>query len=186
MFLKDVLDNDAFYRILLRLPSRWALTCRRAGHWPIWPNAAPAHCRNNLREKRRAQRHDLQHSSKATPDNIKFLHGGSKRRGTSVLRRHSASDASGRRGPEKASQVLRRSEEMERRYQIISELGVKSIDAYKRNHHHRGKPERRPRSRNGAPARQGPAEDSAESNTPFQHVTLPTLVIVIDAGWTWN
>jgi len=119
---------------------------------------------------------------KATPDNIKFLMVDPKRlelssyEGIPHLMHPVVVD------PKKASQVLRWTvEEMERRYQIISELGVKSIDAYNEIIITRGKartaakepkPEPRPD--------RDPAEDSAESDAPFQHVTLPYIVIVID------
>ena len=184
VFLKDVLDNDAFTESSLRLPI--ALGVDFVGTPVIADLARMPHLliAGTTGSGKSVALNAMICSIlfKATPDNIKFLMVDPKRlelssyEGIPHLMHPVVVD------PKKASQVLRWTvEEMERRYQIISELGVKSIDAYNEIIITRGKartaakepkPEPRPD--------RDPAEDSAESDAPFQHVTLPYIVIVID------
>ncbi|MBN1381266.1 MAG: DNA translocase FtsK 4TM domain-containing protein [Deltaproteobacteria bacterium] len=102
--------------------------------------------------------------------------------------------------PKKAAQVLKWAvEEMERRYEIISRTGVKSIEAYNRlmakNLSAKGKPpaEEKPKETNGvdgngvevnealaeAAARAGNDGDSSKTELEFP-AKLPYIVIVID------
>jgi S-DNA-T family DNA segregation ATPase FtsK/SpoIIIE len=118
---------------------------------------------------------------KAQPDDVKFLMVDPKRlelssyEGIPHLMHPVVVD------PKKASQVLRWTvEEMERRYRIISDLSVKSIDAYNelllKN----------PTGKAAAKEQMGSGMDNAaaagteRSDRQINHVRLPYIVVVID------
>jgi len=87
VYLKEVLDNEAFLESSFRLPI--ALGVNFVGA-PVVADLtkmpAFAHRRHHrLRQKRRAQRHDLQYSFKAQPDDVKFLMIRSQEAGTVFL-----------------------------------------------------------------------------------------------------
>ncbi|MDD3249193.1 MAG: DNA translocase FtsK 4TM domain-containing protein [Smithellaceae bacterium] len=177
VFLKDVLDNDAFTESSLRLPI--ALGVDFVGAPVIADLARMPHLliAGTTGSGKSVALNAMICSIlfKAPPDDIKFLMVDPKRlelssyEGIPHLMHPVVVD------PKKASQVLRWTvEEMERRYRIISDLGVKSIDAYNEAIITRGKTKMAPRSDGG------PDENAAGSDTPFQHVKLPYIVIVID------
>ncbi len=121
---------------------------------------------------------------KAQPDDIKFLMVDPKRlelssyEGIPHLMHPVVVD------PKKASQVLRWTvEEMERRYKIISALGVKSIDAYNEMilTGPKGKADAALKDLKNETQPDADAMDSSTKNIPpFQHVKLPYIVVVID------
>ncbi len=184
VFLKDVLDNDAFTESSLRLPI--ALGVDFVGTPVIADLARMPHLliAGTTGSGKSVALNAMICSIlfKAPPDDIKFLMVDPKRlelssyEGIPHLLHPVVVD------PKKASQVLRWTvEEMERRYQIISELGVKSIDAYNEMLVTRGKTRaaaKEPKAESRPD--ETPAEDSAESDAPFHHVKLPYIVIVID------
>ena len=121
---------------------------------------------------------------KAQPDDIKFLMVDPKRlelssyEGIPHLMHPVVVD------PKKASQVLRWTvEEMERRYKIISTLGVKSIDAYNEMilTGAKGKTSQTTRT-TGSENEPDTAEavNVGQSNPPIQHVRLPYIIVGID------
>jgi S-DNA-T family DNA segregation ATPase FtsK/SpoIIIE len=72
---------------------------------------------------------------------------------------------------------------MERRYKVISALGVKSIDAYNEMILAGAKGKTSPTTRTfGAESQPGSAktENDGQDNPPFQHVRLPYIIVVID------
>jgi S-DNA-T family DNA segregation ATPase FtsK/SpoIIIE len=121
---------------------------------------------------------------KAQPDDIKFLMVDPKRlelssyEGIPHLMHPVVVD------PKKASQVLRWTvEEMERRYKIISTLGVKSIDAYNEMILTGAKGKTSRTTRTSGTDNQADAvgtENAVQNNPPFQHVRLPYIIVVID------
>ncbi len=184
VFLKDVLDNDAFTESSLRLPI--ALGVDFVGAPVIADLARMPHLliAGTTGSGKSVALNAMICSIlfKAPPDDIKFLMVDPKRlelssyEGIPHLMHPVVVD------PKKASQVLRWTvEEMERRYQIISELGVKSIDAYNEMIITRGKAKTAAKEPKPEPRHEmDPAEDSAESDAPFHHVKLPYIVVVID------
>ncbi|HPL97541.1 MAG TPA: DNA translocase FtsK 4TM domain-containing protein [Smithellaceae bacterium] len=118
---------------------------------------------------------------KANPDDVKFLMIDPKRlelssyEGIPHLMHPVVVD------PKKASQVLRWTvEEMERRYRVISLLGVKSIDAYNElaatGAGSKAKVAHKTHKQQSVHGDDGAAEDEAE----VEHVHLPYIVVVID------
>ena len=122
---------------------------------------------------------------KANPDDVKFLMVDPKRlelssyEGIPHLMHQVVVD------PKKASQVLRWTvEEMERRYRVISDLGVKSIDSY--NDTLTRKKKEKPAIKERA-AEPGPDEEVADlppaggkDEEKINHVKLPYIIVVID------
>ncbi|MEN6621810.1 MAG: DNA translocase FtsK [Smithella sp.] len=118
---------------------------------------------------------------KAQPDDVKFLMVDPKRlelssyEGIPHLMHPVVVD------PKKASQVLRWTvEEMERRYRFISDLGVKSIDAYNemllKNPKGKVSATRQAQAQN----EDNPATDMEKSSLKIEHVRLPYIVVIID------
>ncbi len=180
VFLKDVLDNDAFTESSLRLPI--ALGVDFVGTPVIADLARMPHLliAGTTGSGKSVALNAMICSIlfKAPPDDIKFLMVDPKRlelssyEGIPHLMHPVVVD------PKKASQVLRWTvEEMERRYQIISRLGVKSIDAYNEMILTRGKTRKAAREQKPDA---GAQEAATESDAPFEHVKLPYIVVVID------
>jgi S-DNA-T family DNA segregation ATPase FtsK/SpoIIIE len=176
VFLKDVLNNDAFIQSSLRLPI--ALGVDFVGTPVIADLAKMPHLliAGTTGSGKSVALNAMICSIlfKARPEDVKFLMVDPKRlelssyEGIPHLMHPVVVD------PKKASQVLRWTvEEMERRYQVISRLGVKSIDAYNEALVAGGKEKASPRPADTAEDRTGGAE-------PFQHVRLPYIVVVID------
>jgi DNA segregation ATPase FtsK/SpoIIIE, S-DNA-T family len=186
VFLKDVLNNDAFTKSSLRLPI--ALGVDFVGTPVIADLSKMPHLliAGTTGSGKSVALNAMICSIlfKAQPDDIKFLMVDPKRlelssyEGISHLMHPVVVD------PKKASQVLRWTvEEMERRYKVISMLGVKSIDAYNEMIL------TSPRDKVAAtiktshnqiePVADG-AEGSSRTSKPFQHVKLPYIIVVID------
>jgi len=186
VFLKDVLNNDTFTKSSLRLPI--ALGVDFVGTPVIADLAKMPHLliAGTTGSGKSVALNAMICSIlfKAQPDDIKFLMVDPKRlelssyEGIPHLMHPVVVD------PKKASQVLRWTvEEMERRYKVISALGVKSIDAYNEMliAGTKGKMpavfrELKSETQPGADA----AEESVKNTPPFQHVKLPYIVVVID------
>jgi len=119
---------------------------------------------------------------KAQPDDVKFLMIDPKRlelssyEGIPHLMHPVVVD------PKKSSQVLRWTvEEMERRYRIISDLGVKSIDAYNELLWKNPKIKSDPKGEiNPEAEASGNLPGAGKSSEQFNHVRLPYIVVVID------
>jgi len=184
VFLKDVLDNDAFTESSLRLPI--ALGVDFVGAPVIADLARMPHLliAGTTGSGKSVALNAMICSIlfKAPPQDIKFLMVDPKRlelssyEGIPHLMHPVVVD------PKKASQVLRWTvEEMERRYQIISQMGVKSIDAYNEMLVTRGKTRKAAREPKPEPRPDADTEEAAiESDAPFEHVQLPYIVVVID------
>ena len=186
VFLKDVLNNDAFTESSLRLPI--ALGVDFVGTPVIADLAKMPHLliAGTTGSGKSVALNAMICSIlfKAQPDDIKFLMVDPKRlelssyEGIPHLMHPVVVD------PKKASQVLRWTvEEMERRYKVISMLGVKSIDAYNEMllTGAKGKAALAAKDLKAEP----PPEESGEAvstknEPPFQHVKLPYIVVVID------
>jgi len=186
VFLKDVLNNDAFTNSSLRLPI--ALGVDFVGTPVIADLSRMPHLliAGTTGSGKSVALNAMICSIlfKAQPDDVKFLMVDPKRlelssyEGIPHLMHPVVVD------PKKASQVLRWTvEEMERRYRVISALGVKSIDAYNEMllTGAKGKPatpvkDLRAETLPGSET----AEDSAKGAPPFQHVRLPYIVVIID------
>lgn len=186
VFLKDVLNHDAFTKSSLRLPI--ALGVDFVGTPVVADLARMPHLliAGTTGSGKSVALNAMICSIlfKAQPDDVKFLMVDPKRlelssyEGIPHLMHPVVVD------PKKASQVLRWTvEEMERRYKVISTLGVKSIDAYNEMiitgaksktaaAFKELKPETRPDD--------DTAEDSPKNAPPVQHVRLPYIVVVID------
>ncbi len=184
VFLKDVLDNDAFTESSLRLPI--ALGVDFVGTPVIADLAKMPHLliAGTTGSGKSVALNAMICSIlfKAQPDDIKFLMVDPKRlelssyEGIPHLMHPVVVD------PKKASQVLRWTvEEMERRYKVISAMGVKSIDAYNEiivtsPKSKAAMKELKSETTPGA----NEAEDTAKNIPPFEHVKLPYIVVVID------
>jgi len=189
VFLKDVLDNDAFLESSLRLPI--ALGVDFVGAPVIADLTKMPHLliAGTTGSGKSVALNAMICSIlfKAQPDDIKFLMVDPKRlelssyEGIPHLMHPVVVD------PKKASQVLRWTvEEMERRYKTISDLGVKSIEAY-------NEVLRKGSKDNVASViKERPAEirldeefNASEMVTPghdpqIKHVKLPYIIVVID------
>ncbi len=186
VFLKDVLDNDAFTESPLRLPI--ALGVDFVGTPVIADLAKMPHLliAGTTGSGKSVALNAMICSIlfKAQPDDIKFLMVDPKRlelssyEGIPHLMHPVVVD------PKKASQVLRWTvEEMERRYKVISALGVKSIDAYNEMilTGPKGKMNAMLKNlKNETQPDADVADGSAQNTPPFQHVKLPYIVVVID------
>ena len=186
VFLKDVLDNDAFTASPLRLPI--ALGVDFVGTPVIADLAKMPHLliAGTTGSGKSVALNAMICSIlfKAQPDDIKFLMVDPKRlelssyEGIPHLMHPVVVD------PKKASQVLRWTvEEMERRYKVISALGVKSIDAYNEMilAGPKGKMNAVFKDLKNETRPDADVADSSTQNTPlFQHVKLPYIVVVID------
>jgi S-DNA-T family DNA segregation ATPase FtsK/SpoIIIE len=120
---------------------------------------------------------------KAQPDDVKFLMIDPKRlelssyEGIPHLMHPVVVD------PKKASQVLRWTvEEMERRYCVISDLGVKSIDSYNEVllKGAKSKHTETMKEQTTLQSEVDPAQNTVGQKQPIQHVKLPYIVVVID------
>lgn len=183
VFLKDVLDNESFTNSSLRLPI--ALGVDFVGNPVIADLTKMPHLliAGTTGSGKSVALNAMICSIlfKARPDDVKFLMVDPKRlelssyEGIPHLMHPVVVD------PKKASQVLRWTvEEMERRYRVISDLGVKSIDAYN---------ELLLKSPKGkAPAKEQPEtgeNDLPAANTDLpgpqiNHTRLPYIVVLID------
>jgi len=186
VFLKDVLNNDAFTQSSLRLPI--ALGVDFVGTPMIADLAKMPHLliAGTTGSGKSVALNAMICSIlfKAQPDDVKFLMVDPKRlelssyEGIPHLMHPVVVD------PKKASQVLRWTvEEMERRYKVISALGVKSIDAYNEMLL------TGPKGKAGASVKDlknetqpdvDTTDHPAKNSPPFQHVRLPYIVVVID------
>jgi S-DNA-T family DNA segregation ATPase FtsK/SpoIIIE len=189
VFLKDVLDNDAFLKSSLRLPI--ALGVDFVGTPVIADLTKMPHLliAGTTGSGKSVALNAMICSIlfKANPDDIKFLMIDPKRlelssyEGIPHLMHPVVVD------PKKASQVLRWTvEEMERRYKTISDLGVKSIDAYneallKRTKDHPVSPIKERTAEIKLDAQEGIPEMTTPGHGPqIKHVKLPYIVVVID------
>ena len=186
VFLKDVLDNDAFLKSSHRLSI--ALGVDFVGSPVIADLAKMPHLliAGTTGSGKSVALNAMICSIlfKAQPDDVKFLMVDPKRlelssyEGIPHLMHPVVVD------PKKASQVLRWTvEEMERRYKIISALGVKSIDAYNEMIL-TGPKDRAEAALKDLKNETQPDADAMDSSTknipPFTHVRLPYIVVVID------
>ena len=186
VFLKDVLDNDAFLKSSARLPIAMGVDFVGA---PVVADLAkmPHLLIAGTTGSGKSVALNAMICSilfKAQPDDIKFLMVDPKRlelssyEGIPHLMHPVVVD------PKKASQVLRWTvEEMERRYKIISTLNVKSIDAYNEmvlTGAIKGKAAPMPRQAK----LDGDGDDAGQTDEPnqttIQHVKLPYIIVVID------
>ena len=186
VFLKDVLDNDAFLKSSHRLPI--ALGVDFVGSPVIADLAKMPHLliAGTTGSGKSVALNAMICSIlfKAQPDDVKFLMVDPKRlelssyEGIPHLMHPVVVD------PKKASQVLRWTvEEMERRYKIISALGVKSIDAYNEMilTGPKGRTDAALKDLKNETQPDADAMDSSTKNIPpFTHVRLPYIVVVID------
>lgn len=182
VFLKDVLDNDVFTNSPLRLPI--ALGVDFIGEPVIADLTKMPHLliAGTTGSGKSVALNAMICSIlfKARPDDVNFLMIDPKRlelssyEGIPHLMHPVVVD------PKKASQVLRWTvEEMERRYRIISDLGMKSIDTYNelllKN----------PKAKASIKEQTKPETDNPEAITDQQgrqlnHVRLPYIVVIID------
>lgn len=189
VFLKDVLDNDAFLKSSLRLPI--ALGVDFVGSPVIADLTKMPHLliAGTTGSGKSVALNAMICSIlfKAQPDEIKFLMVDPKRLELTSYENIPHLMHPVVVDPKKASQVLRWTvEEMERRYETISDLGVKSIDAYN---------EALRKGIKDSPAsagKQRPAEiqlndaESATAGTAHKHeaqrkhARLPYIIVVID------
>ncbi len=186
VFLKDVLDHDAFLKSSHRMPI--ALGVDFVGTPVIADLAKMPHLliAGTTGSGKSVALNAMICSIlfRAQPDDIKFLMVDPKRlelssyEGIPHLMHPVVVD------PKKASQVLRWTvEEMERRYKVISALGVKSIDAYNEMilTGPKGKMNAALKDLENETHPDADTAESALKNTPpFQHVKLPYIVVVID------
>jgi S-DNA-T family DNA segregation ATPase FtsK/SpoIIIE len=189
VFLKDVLDNDAFLKSSLRLPI--ALGVDFVGAPVIADLTKMPHLliAGTTGSGKSVALNAMICSIlfKAQPDDIKFLMVDPKRlelssyEGIPHLMHPVVVD------PKKASQVLRWTvEEMERRYKTISDLGVKSIDAYNEALLKGSKGiaqsaiKEKPADMQ-IDAESNVSETAAPGHDPqIKHVKLPYIIVVID------
>lgn len=185
VFLKEVLNHDAFTKSSLRLPI--ALGVDFVGTPVIADLARMPHLliAGTTGSGKSVALNAMICSIlfKAKPDDVKFLMVDPKRlelssyEGIPHLMHPVVVD------PKKASQVLRWTvEEMERRYKVISTLGVKSIDAYNEMLLTGAKSKSAPayKALKSETQPDDTADTPAEDAPPVQHVRLPYIVVVID------
>jgi S-DNA-T family DNA segregation ATPase FtsK/SpoIIIE len=189
VFLKDVLDNDAFLESSLRLPI--ALGVDFVGAPVIADLTKMPHLliAGTTGSGKSVALNAMICSIlfKAKPDDIKFLMVDPKRlelssyEGIPHLMHPVVFD------PKKASQVLRWTvEEMERRYKTISDLGVKSIDAYNEALLKGSKDHAVSVIKENTAEIQLDDEFKASEmasprhDQPIKHVKLPYIIVVID------
>jgi S-DNA-T family DNA segregation ATPase FtsK/SpoIIIE len=183
VFLKDVLDNDSFTNSSLRLPI--ALGVDFVGTPVIADLTKMPHLliAGTTGSGKSVALNAMICSIlfKALPDDVKFLMVDPKRlelssyEGIPHLMHPVVVD------PKKASQVLRWTvEEMERRYRIISDLGVKSIDSYNELllKNPKGKAAARELDRIENDDSFGASTD--KHSQQINHVRLPYIVVIID------
>ncbi len=186
VFLKDVLDNDAFTNSSLRLPI--ALGVDFVGTPVIADLTKMPHLliAGTTGSGKSVALNAMICSIlfKAQPDDVKFLMVDPKRlelssyEGIPHLMHPVVVD------PKKASQVLRWTvEEMERRYRVISDLGVKSIDTYNelllKNPKGKAATKEQARIDNNDNSAANPDKQSREI-TQITHARLPYIVVIID------
>jgi S-DNA-T family DNA segregation ATPase FtsK/SpoIIIE len=189
VFLKDVLDNDAFLESSSRLPI--ALGVNFVGAPVIADLTRMPHLliAGTTGSGKSVALNAMICSIlfKAQPDDVKFLMIDPKRLelssygGIPHLIHPVVVD------PKKASQVLRWTvEEMERRYRVISDIGAKSIDFYNEllAKGTKSKAFREAKEQQSDPWREAEfaslSTSSAESEPPINHVKLPYIVVIID------
>lgn len=183
VFLKDVLDNDAFTNSSLRLPI--ALGVDFVGTPVIADLTKMPHLliAGTTGSGKSVALNAMICSIlfKAQPDNVKFLMVDPKRlelssyEGIPHLMHPVVVD------PKKASQVLRWTvEEMERRYRVISDLGVKSIDAYNEFLLKNPKGKAAAREQAAIEENDDPAAVADYQNPQINHIRLPYIVVIID------
>ena len=189
VFLKDVLDNDAFLKSSHRLPI--ALGVDFVGSPVIADLTKMPHLliAGTTGSGKSVALNAMICSIlfKAQPDDIKFLMVDPKRleltsyEGIPHLMHPVVVD------PKKASQVLRWTvEEMERRYKTISDLGVKSIDAYNEallkgiKDSPAAVIKQRPAEIHPGEEETIPAVAAIKSDSQIKHVKLPYIIVVID------
>ncbi len=188
VFLKDVLDNDVFLKSSLRLPI--ALGVDFVGTPVIADLTKMPHLliAGTTGSGKSVALNAMICSIlfKAQPDDIKFLMVDPKRlelssyEGIPHLMHPVVVD------PKKASQVLRWTvEEMERRYKTISDLGVKSIDAYNEALLKGIKGNTASVVKDRLPGTQLDADENAPATTAghdpqIKHGKLPYIIVVID------
>ncbi|PKN68993.1 MAG: cell division protein FtsK [Deltaproteobacteria bacterium HGW-Deltaproteobacteria-10] len=183
VFLKDVLDNDAFTSSSLRLPI--ALGVDFVGTPVIADLTKMPHLliAGTTGSGKSVALNAMICSIlfQAQPDDVKFLMVDPKRlelssyEGIPHLMHPVVVD------PKKASQVLRWTvEEMERRYRVISDLGVKSIDAY--NEFLIKNPKGKAAAKNQSGSEDPEVSLAGADNFTHQikHAHLPYIVVVID------
>ncbi len=183
VFLKDVLDNDAFTSSSLRLPI--ALGVDFVGTPVIADLTKMPHLliAGTTGSGKSVALNAMICSIlfKAQPADVKFLMVDPKRlelssyEGIPHLMHPVVVD------PKKASQVLRWTvEEMERRYRVISDLGVKSIDAY--NEFLLKNPKGKASAKDQAGTEDHDASAAGADNFTHQikHAHLPYIVVIID------
>lgn len=183
VFLKEVLDNDAFTNSSVRLPI--ALGVDFVGAPVVADLTKMPHLliAGTTGSGKSVALNAMICSIlfKAQPDAVKFLMVDPKRlelssyEGIPHLMHPVVVD------PKKASQVLRWTvEEMERRYRVISDLGVKSIDAYNELllKNPKGKTPVREDAVEGSD--DFPAGNTVNSSRQITHARLPYIVVVID------
>ncbi len=183
VFLKDVLDNDAFTSSSLRLPI--ALGVDFVGTPVIADLTKMPHLliAGTTGSGKSVALNAMICSIlfQAQPDDVKFLMVDPKRlelssyEGIPHLMHPVVVD------PKKASQVLRWTvEEMERRYRVISDLGVKSIDAY--NEFLIKNPKGKAAAKNQSGSEDPEVSLAGADNFTHQikHARLPYIVVVID------
>ena len=183
VFLKDVLDNDGFTNSSLRLPI--ALGVDFVGTPVIADLTKMPHLliAGTTGSGKSVALNAMICSIlfKAQPDDVKFLMIDPKRlelssyEGIPHLMHPVVVD------PKKASQVLRWTvEEMERRYRVISDLGVKSIDTYNelllKNPKGKAAIKEQAQIEGNDPSEAGMETHGQQIN----HVRLPYIVVIID------
>ncbi|MEN6375477.1 MAG: DNA translocase FtsK 4TM domain-containing protein [Smithella sp.] len=183
VFLKDVLDNDVFTNSSLRLPI--ALGVNFVGTPVIADLTKMPHLliAGTTGSGKSVALNAMICSIlfKVPPDDVKFLMVDPKRlelssyEGIPHLMHPVVVD------PKKASQVLRWTvEEMERRYRFISDLGVKSIDAYNemllKNPSGKAAVKEQAQTEDSEPS----DADTATRPSRIKHVRLPYIVVIID------
>jgi S-DNA-T family DNA segregation ATPase FtsK/SpoIIIE len=182
VFLKDVLDNESFTNSSLRLPI--ALGVDFVGTPVIADLTKMPHLliAGTTGSGKSVALNAMICSIlfKAQPDDVKFLMVDPKRlelssyEGIPHLMHPVVVD------PKKASQVLRWTvEEMERRYRVISDLSVKSIDAYNELllKNPKGKAAGKEQTE---PAAVDDSGNLSKNNQQINHVRLPYIVVIID------
>ncbi|MGV8057428.1 MAG: DNA translocase FtsK [Smithellaceae bacterium] len=183
VFLKEVLDNNAFTNSSLRLPI--ALGVDFVGTPVIADLTKMPHLliAGTTGSGKSVALNAMICSIlfKARPDDVKFLMVDPKRlelssyEGIPHLMHPVVVD------PKKASQVLRWTvEEMERRYRVISDLGVKSIDAYNELLLKNPKGKAAIREQTEIERDDSSAESTGKHSQQINHARLPYIVVIID------
>lgn len=189
VFLKDVLDNEAFLESSSRLPI--ALGVNFVGAPVIADLTKMPHLliAGTTGSGKSVALNAMICSIlfKAQPDDVKFLMIDPKRLelssygGIPHLIHPVVVD------PKKASQVLRWTvEEMERRYRVISDIGAKSIEFYNEllAKGTKSKAFQQAKEQQSEPWHKAefasPSTSAAESEPPINHVKLPYIVVIID------